>query len=83
MKFYIVKTSDYTGEEKPYQTAVLLNPNRDEHENNIWGIEIKSLEELIALQKQTKRIIIEDEDYTYKGITYADKIIEIYDSYRE
>ena len=81
MKFYISSTTGYYDEEPPCEGAVLLNPERKKYDTPQYGIEINSLEDLIALKSKVGHpLIIGDTWYDQKYSPYE---LEIYNGYRE
>lgn len=81
MKFYISSTSGYYDEKTPCDGAVLLNPKRGEFETPEYGIEINTLEELIALKNKVGHPIIIEDSWRNNG--YSPYELEIYNDYRE
>ena len=82
MKFIVSRTSGNYNEKPPCEGAFVARENRQY--TNLWGIEINSLEDLLALcEKQQYELIITKYDnhgyYDWDGAWG----IEIYDSYRE
>lgn len=70
MKYIITRTSNFVSDKKPYEKAI--SGGTDEYDRIIWYVEINTLEELQALQKEVKCPII-----------ISSNTIEIYDDYRE
>ena len=70
MIYKITRTSNFVDDKKPYEKAIL--GGIDEYDRIIWHVEINTLEELQALQKEVKCSII-----------VSSNTIEIYDDYRE
>lgn len=85
MKFYISRTSDYCGDNKPCDEAICLNPDRNpDWELGAYGIEFNSLEDLLAFKKRIgEEIIIKERDDVQCKDFSSEYEIEIYDSYRE
>lgn len=89
MKFYISRTSDFSGDNKPCDEAICLNPNRNpDWELCVYGIEFNSLEDLLAFKKRIgEEIIIKERDDSSPNAWDKDFSseyeIEIYDTYRE
>lgn len=84
MKFLVKRTSTgwlTTYNDPPCDGAVLLNPDREEGEMPAWGIEIESLEALVAFMESVKHPVIISEPFGKSD--YADVELEIYDDYRE
>lgn len=79
MKFMLTRTSNW--DKKPHPKAIMME--FDSYTNPQWGIEINTLEELIEFLKDENvkgQIVIEesfDEEHP------EDRMIEIYDDYRE
>lgn len=71
MIYEIYRVSSFFEEEKPCNNAIKAVDPSDEHEN-IWAIEINSLDDLLNLQKEVDAPII----------LFSSKL-EIYDGYRE
>lgn len=84
MKFYITRTSLYYESEpiSPIGDATMLNPNKEKWEDFKWGIEIGSLEELIALKEKVRVPVILRSPYE-DDCNYSKYELEIYDDYRE
>ena len=78
MKFAIERTSDWNGEKKPCEEAVLVKEG-SAHTDPEYHIEINSLEALVELMKREGEIIIKEGGYYEDGLP----CIEIYDTYRE
>lgn len=68
MTYMITRTSDFYGEKKPCAGAFLVGYKG---KMPLWGIEIRSLEHLMALVKDEGPIIV------------GPNSLEIYDGYRE
>ena len=84
MKFLVKRTStDWltTSNDPPCDGAVLLNPDREKWESPAWGIEIESLEALVAFKESVKNPVIIGKPFGKSD--YADVKLEIYDDYRE
>lgn len=84
MKFLVKRTStDWltTSNDPPCDGAVLLNPDREKWESPAWGIEIESLEALVAFKESVKNPVIIGKPFGKSD--YADVELEIYDDYRE
>lgn len=77
MKFDITRTSDIFREEIPCKGAVLTE-RKTSYNENVWEIEINSLEELIELSKEVNCGIILCRPRSVEGM-YE---LEIYDDYR-
>ena len=78
MTFAIERTSDWTGERKPCEEAVLVKEG-SARSDPVYHIEIGSLEALVELMKREGEIIIKEGGYNNDGLP----VIEIYDTYRE
>lgn len=80
MKFIITSTSSewLSDSPKPCEGAV-LSEHKTAHGENIWEIEINSLEELIELKKKLNYPIILLNPNQIEGMYQ----LEIYDDYRE
>lgn len=78
MKFAIERTSDYNGERRPCEEAILVREG-SAYVDPLYHIEIDSLEALVALMKREGEIIIKEGGYNGDGLP----VIEIYDTYRE
>ena len=80
MKFYVTRTSEPYNDFPPCEGAIKLEET-NMWENPLWGIEINSLEELLALKDKVKYSIIIGK--SFDGAQHSDYSIEIYDGYRE
>lgn len=78
MKFEITRASDVFREEMPCKGAVLTE-RKSRFNENVWEIEINSLEELIELSKEVNHGIILRRPHS-AGDMYE---LEIYDDYIE
>lgn len=84
MKFLVKRTSTgwlTTYNDPPCDGAVLLNPDMEEMECPAWGIEIESLEALVAFMESVNNPVIIGKPFDKSD--YADVELEIYDDYRE
>lgn len=76
MKFLINRASSYSFSDKPCNEAFKVG-------EDFWGIEINSIDDLIALKdKYGGRVIVEDNDSLYFCPEYKHSIT-IYDDYVE
>ena len=79
MIFQVIRTSMYADEsEKPYEKYVPIQIDINGDKREVWGIEIKSLEELMKFYKAVGEIII-----TTSRKNNKTPMIEIYDGHRE
>ncbi len=82
MKYIISKTSSFgQRNEAPCEGAVAVGCN--EFGDTLWGIEINTLEELMALQDKVGHPLIIGPAPYYDANEYSGKAIEIYNDYRE
>lgn len=78
MKFTIGRTSGFYDIRKPCENAV-LSKHKTRFDEDLWEIEIASLEELVKLKEEVNYPIIIKNPYFIEG----QNEIEIYDDYRE
>ena len=69
MKYFVTRSSDIFRENKPCEEAVLVD--KDEEWDNIWAVEIDSIEGLMAFIAKYGKVVV------------GSNWIEIYDGYRE
>ena len=82
MKFLVTRTSAIYGDcTPPCEGAVLLNPDRESWEPPLYGIELDTLEDLMAFKESVKYPVIINKPFDKSD--YADVELEIYDDYRE
>lgn len=82
MKFLVTRTSAiYGGCTPPCEGAVLLNPDRETWEPPLYGIELDTLEDLMAFKERVGYSVIVGK--SREESDWSDVELEIYDDYRE
>ena len=81
MKFVVTRTSDWKCKKEPCDGAVLceIKNTKTKTTEEVWMIEVNSLEDLLELQKEVDEDLVLQE--WWHNPEYYE--IEIYDTYRE
>lgn len=81
MKFQVTRTSDWANSAPPCEGATLAHRHVGDLDEDIYTIEIDTLEDLIRFKEKVGKEIIITKPYGCEDISPLK--IEIYDDYRE